>query len=136
VIDWESIGTAMDRQHDLAKLPSDVLASELQRAESELTGAWVPAAIDAGTLLAGDLIVGKDQALLYVEHVDDPRDMHGRPLGDVVRVRLAGLDKSWRLARDYRVKVLVPYPEREALILARRELGAQIIRRNTTGSGS
>jgi hypothetical protein len=136
VIDWESIGTAMDRQHDLAKLPSDVLASELQRAEDELAGAWVPAAIDAGTLAAGDVIVGKDQHLWTVTDLTDPRDAHGAPLGEHVRVHLAGTDKTWRLARDYRVKVLVPYPEREALILARRELGAQIIRRNTTGSGS
>lgn len=136
MIDWDRISADQDRRDELATLSPDVLASELQTAEGELAQSWVPVRLPAELVAPGDVLVGKDLALMVVEHVDDPRDARGQGLGEHVRIHLAGVDKSWRLARDYRVKVLAPYPEREALILLRHQTGAQPYNRKTTGSGS
>lgn len=135
-IDWEKVSADMDRRKELAKLPPDVLAADLQDAEDDLAQAWVPVKLAAELVRVDDVLVGKDRKLLMVEAVDDPRDRHGVAVGDVVRIHLAGHDKSWRLTRDRRVQVLVPYPDREALILLRIRAGAQITDRKNTGSES
>jgi hypothetical protein len=135
-IDWSTIQAAMDRRAELAKLPHDMLATfaddtaeDLADAERELAASWVPIPLEAQRVQPGDVIVGKDAALLAVAEVDDPRDVHGKPVGDAVAIwtaAVSGVASSWRVPRDRVVRVLVPYPEREALILARTELGARI----------
>lgn len=108
---------------------------EIINLERELDQSWVPIVLDAELMRPGDVVVAEGPALLMVESVDDPRDAHDQPVGQLVRIHVTG-DKSWRVVRDYPVSVLVPYTEREALILARSHIGARITDRKTTGSGS
>jgi hypothetical protein len=99
---------------------------------------WRPLAIRAELVRAGDVLIGRDGAPVFVVHAYIPPTNEGwssqpdvPPKVELTVATRTGT-KAWEVRPDYTVKILVPEPERAALIELRSQLGAQMIDR--TGS--
>jgi len=100
---------------------------------------WRPLTVRAALVRAGDVLVGRDGAPSFVVHAYVPPTTEGwSQVPDVepkveLTVQTGTACKSWQVRPDYAVKILVPEPERAALVELRSQLGATITDR-TTGS--
>lgn len=87
---------------------------------SDHDACWVPIPLRWRHVLPGDVIVGKGKLLMVQAVARKPSS---------ILINLHGHAADFRRDPDETVSVLVPFAEREALVLLRTELGARVIER-------
>lgn len=130
-IDWDRISAAMNRRRELATYPPDVLAGMVTDLQNALTKCWTPLTLRAELVRAGDVIVGRDGVPMLCT-LDAWPLVGPKVTFEVQTGQDHPLARSYTVARDRTVTILVPHADRNALLELRRQLGARITDRVRT----